>query len=131
MTPAPATPFARFELGRVVATPGAVALAEREGLDLPGLAAQHAAGDWGEVDAEDRAANEAALEHGTRVLSAYGAPPSRLWIITDGLTDACPACWAGIGVCEPDAGSWQGGMHFRDDLPPRRQTTTILLPEEY
>ena len=47
--------------------------------------ARHWVGDWGEVDDEDKQANEDALKHGTRLLSAYTHEPSgeRIWIITE------------------------------------------------
>ena len=71
----------RFPLGRLVVTPGTLdALDIRQAL---GLIGRHVAGDWGELDAEDRAANEAALVHGTRLLSAYTVDQARVWIITE------------------------------------------------
>jgi hypothetical protein len=40
--------------------------------------------DWGEVDAEDRRANEAALRYGTRILSAYTTRRgARVWVISE------------------------------------------------
>jgi len=71
-----------FELGRIVATPGALeVLAPEETLVL---LRRHAAGDWGEVDAHDRRANNRALKDGTRILSAYvSASGERVWIITE------------------------------------------------
>ena len=69
-----------FGLGQVVATPGALGL----GIDLLRYLRRHAAGDWGDLDVEDRAANERALKDGTRVFSAYHLPSGgRLWIITE------------------------------------------------
>ncbi len=60
---------ALFELGVVVATPGALeVLAPEETLDL---LRRHQGGDWGELDANDRRANNRALKDGTRLLSAY------------------------------------------------------------
>jgi hypothetical protein len=56
---------------------------------LPSLApaeflARHRTGDWGEVDARDRAANDQALREGSRLLSAYRtARGVGLWIITE------------------------------------------------
>ena len=74
----------RFSLGRLVATPGALtALAAAGTSPLPYLT-RHAAGDWGDVDAEDWAANDRALASGERLLSAYALPGGeRLWIITE------------------------------------------------
>jgi len=94
---------ARFELGQVVATPGASAL---DGELLSRCLMRHAAGDWGVCCAEDRAENDRSLVDGCRVLSAYPIDESKpseghgdntLWIIT-----------------EAD-----------------RSSTTLLLPEEY
>lgn len=45
---------------------------------------EHARGDWGELDAEDRAANDRALKDGTRLLSAYHTKAgTKFWIITE------------------------------------------------
>ena len=45
---------------------------------------RHMAGDWGEVDAEDKAANDLALMDGSRLLSAYTTTKGqKLWIITE------------------------------------------------
>jgi hypothetical protein len=108
--------MARFALGRVFATPGALALLEkirdtgkpysvqvaaqddaRMSVALPFLR-RHVGGDWGDLGAEDWKANDEAVTSGGRLLSAYvvGAG-EQLWIIT-----------------EAD-----------------RSSTTILLPEEY
>lgn len=92
----------RFPLGRVLATPGALhalAVAEanrghgarRTGAESPAsdslvasLITRHVSGDWGQLDAEDREANEQALVYGARLLSAYElATGERVWIITE------------------------------------------------
>jgi hypothetical protein len=53
-------------------------------LDASRALARHGACDWGELDAEDRRANETALREGTRLLSAYtAANGTRFWIITE------------------------------------------------
>ncbi len=71
-----------FELGRIVATPGALdALAPEEPLVL---LQRHQSGDWGEVDGHDQRANNRALKDGTRVLSSYTLPGGRkVWILTE------------------------------------------------
>jgi hypothetical protein len=124
-------PTKKFELGRVVATPGAIELAEEKGISLTHLLALHVIGEWGNLDAHDKRMNEQALKDGSRLLSSYGENGDKLYVITDAATDVCPACWAGIGTCEPDKGSHLHGQHFRDDLPPRRVSTTVLKPSEY
>lgn len=80
--PEPGRPL--FPLGRVVATPGALAaLAAHPGL-VPRLLGRHARGDWGEVDRADARANAAAVRDGGRILSAYATPAGdRLWVITE------------------------------------------------
>jgi excisionase family DNA binding protein len=116
-------------LGRVVATPGALPLAEEQGVSITSLLRRHAAGDWGDVDAHDKRVNDEALANGSRILSSYGkGTPAHLWIITEAATDACPACTAGVGTCEPDKGEWHARMHFRTDLPGVRLSTTVLRP---
>jgi hypothetical protein len=74
----------RFALGRLTATPGALAALEHAGANPAVYLARHAACDWGDVDAEDRAANDRALVDGARLLSAYGLPDgTTIWVITE------------------------------------------------
>ncbi|MCU0633474.1 MAG: hypothetical protein MUE41_01270 [Gemmatimonadaceae bacterium] len=78
----PVTPV--VPLGRVVATPGALETLAMTGTDPRSLLARHVTGDWGDLDPDDRAANETALVTGARLLSAYDLPNGeRLWIITE------------------------------------------------
>jgi len=74
-----------FELGRVVATPGALRVFQDTNADICAYIRRHHFGDWGDLDLEDQEANTAALVHGTRILSAYKVPPSdeKIWIITE------------------------------------------------
>ena len=74
-----------FDLGKVVATPGALG-ALRDGLTAPApLLDRHQRGDWGDLDAHDRAVNRQALLAGERLLSSYLLPESneKIWIITE------------------------------------------------
>jgi hypothetical protein len=73
-----------FSLGRLVATPGALAaLAAAGTTPLPYLT-RHAAGDWGDVDDHDQRANDRDLRHGERLVSVYTLPSgTRVWIITE------------------------------------------------
>jgi hypothetical protein len=64
----------RFPLGRLVATPGALAALERAGANPVRYLACHATCDWGDVDTADWAANDRALVDGERLLSAYVLP---------------------------------------------------------
>ena len=45
---------------------------------------RHASGDWGDLDADDRRANEDALKNGARLLSSYKTTAgTKFWIITE------------------------------------------------
>ncbi len=73
-----------FPLGRLVATPGALALIRHAGERLlPTLLERHRSGDWGEVPAEDVRENEVSVRHGFRIISSYWVAGERLWIITE------------------------------------------------
>ena len=71
-----------FEIGQLVATPGAMAvLAPEEALTLLN---RHVAGDWGDVPPEDASENEFSVEHGFRLVSSYeAASGATVWIITE------------------------------------------------
>ena len=71
-----------FQPGQIVATPGALSLAER-GVDLLECLQRHLNGDWGDLCGEDKAENEFSLKHGFRLLSAYNTHLGKLWIITE------------------------------------------------
>ena len=74
----------RFPLGMVVATPGALEALEASGQSPAKFIGRHVSGDWGEMDAEDCATNEAALKFGSRIMSAYRTSDgTKLWIITE------------------------------------------------
>lgn len=75
-------PVARFRLGRIVTTPNAQSRLSQEDI-LRGIQ-RHQAGDWGDVDAKDRAANDRALIEGSRLLSAYRSSAGvTFWLITE------------------------------------------------
>ena len=73
----------RHNLGRVVAT-AAVAAAVPHDL-ITALLDRHATGDWGDLDADDKAANDQAARSGEgRLFSSHGtAEHGKLWIITN------------------------------------------------
>jgi hypothetical protein len=74
----------RFPLGQVLATPGALEALEASGETIHKFLARHASGDWGDIDQEDKDANERSLLDGSRLLSAYRtAKGEKLWIITE------------------------------------------------
>lgn len=88
-----------FPLGQVVATPGALELLARYGVEPRTLLARHQSGDWGQLSRDDACANDDAVKHGDRILSAYvlplvpaGVPEEqasedaqvdRLWVISE------------------------------------------------
>ena len=71
-----------FQSGKIVATSGVLALAER-GIDLLEYLQRHLNGDWGDLCDEDKVENLLSLKHGLRLLSAYNTPFGVLWIITE------------------------------------------------
>jgi len=77
----------RFELGEIVATPQALELLTEGGIDPLQLLQRHGNGDWGDLDDEDKAANEEALMSGARLFSAYEFSNGKLWIITEATND--------------------------------------------
>ena len=73
-----------FELGQIVATPGALAALKKAGQQPGEFLTRHVHREWGDLDEEDRKENEYSLEHGFRLLSAYKTNTGdRLWIITE------------------------------------------------
>lgn len=74
---------AKFQLGQIVATPGAIELVRRKNLALNTFILRHVTGDWGDIGAEDKATNDEAVEHGYQIHSAYNVGPGRIWIITE------------------------------------------------
>jgi len=78
-----------FNLGGIVATPGAIDLLGRTGTTAVSLLIRHQCGDWGIVCPADRKSNDLAVSEGARILSVYalGAGAEKIWIITD--ADRC------------------------------------------
>jgi hypothetical protein len=94
---------AKFPLGQVAATPGAIEAMQESGQTPGFFLGRHAAGDWGEVDAEDWRLNDQAVRDGSRVLSAYQTLKGKtLWVITEAA-----------------------------DAAGNRAATTLLVPDEY
>lgn len=78
---------ARFELGALVATPAALEKLE-VGDDVGMIAAlrlvrRHVTGDFGQLEEDDREANETAIAHGYRIMSVYDLPCGTFWVITE------------------------------------------------
>ena len=96
----------KFDTGQVVLTQGVNALAEENeafAKFIQDSFLRHIHQDWGDVDPDDKATNDAAIRDGERVLSAYNDDRfpkngiSTLWIVTE----------------------WD------------RSVTTVLFPDEY
>ena len=61
-----------FELGQIVATPGALAALKKAGQQPGEFLTRHVNREWGDLSDDDRKENDYSLEHGFRLLSAYG-----------------------------------------------------------
>jgi hypothetical protein len=73
-----------FDLGALVATPGALDALSEAGVAPRQLVRRHASGDWGELNPHDRRENEYSLKHGFRLLSSYPlGTGEKVWIITE------------------------------------------------
>ena len=93
---------ARFPLGQIVATPGALELLQETGFSAAALLARHLQNDWGDLCKDDAALNAMALTDGSRIMSVYrlvdaeklkATPRSKradlptVWVITDGTNE--------------------------------------------
>jgi hypothetical protein len=75
-------PVPRFPVGRLMITPAAAQVVPAD--EAAKALRRHASGDWGNVDSEDWAANDAALRHGTRLVSSYTTQDKTIfWVITE------------------------------------------------
>lgn len=85
ITPAmPGTSRHLFELGKLVATNGALDAIRVARTSVLELVVRHVTGDWGDLDEHDKAENRSALDHGERVVSVYQLTPSiRIYVITE------------------------------------------------
>ncbi len=72
-----------FKLGQVVATPAALAHCERYSINPLLLLGRHTGGDWGDLEANDVAANVHAIQHDERILSAYVLHGEKFYVITE------------------------------------------------
>ncbi|MBX9584953.1 MAG: hypothetical protein K2X87_32005 [Gemmataceae bacterium] len=95
-------PRPKFEMGKPLATPGALEALAAASQTTGELLARHLSADWGDLDPEDVAANDDALIDGSRIFSAYTLRTGvKIWVITEAADDG------------------------------RRAATTLILPEEY
>ncbi len=92
-----------FSLGQTLATPGALKACREAGQDPSDLFRRHSLGDWGELCDDDKLANDADVEDGGQLLSVYELSTGEtVWVISDPVASG------------------------QD-----RQTTTLLLPDDY
>ena len=92
-----------FELGQTLITPNALDFCEANpGVDIPKLLERHQSGDWGDMSAHDKKQNNAAVQNGARIFSAYRFQTGRIWIVTEAMGD-----------------------------DGKRASTCVLLPEDY
>lgn len=79
----------KFNHGQVVVTRAVRALMEEDEafqIFVNDSLNRHLSGDWGDLEDEDKASNEMALEHGDRIFSAYTTDlcaEKKIWIITE------------------------------------------------
>jgi hypothetical protein len=106
------TNSARFTVGQLAATPGALALLEQHNIGVAALVNRHIHGSWGDICADDAHTNELAIEHGNRVMSVYRlVDAQRLALTPVAKRNDLPTVWV---ITESD-----------------RSVTTLLLPSEY
>ena len=115
---APTTPTiiysntARFPLGQIVATPGALELLQETGFSAAALISRHSQGIWGDLCDEDREENEFAVTRRLRILSCYRlVDAERLAATPLDKRSALPTIWI---ISEAD-----------------RSVTTLLRPSDY
>ena len=116
--PAPTTPTiiysnnARFPLGQIVATPGALELLQETGFSAAALISRHVHGDWGDLCEEDRTENEFSVTRRLRILSCYRlVDAARLAATPTDKRSSLPTLWI---ITEAD-----------------RSVTTLLRPSDY
>lgn len=79
---APSRPGLPVTLGRLVATPAALAALTRD--DILTAVGRHASGDWGDCCPEDAAENDFALDKRLRLFSVYHSSGGvKFWVITE------------------------------------------------
>jgi hypothetical protein len=75
---------ARFPLGRLFLTPGAIEALEESGQQPFEFLHRHQSGDWGDLGKEDKRENEFSVTRALRILSKYHtARGEALYVITE------------------------------------------------
>lgn len=74
-----------FQLGQLVATPGAIQLMQDTNTTSWSLFSRHMNGDWGCVCKDDAKANNDSIKDGLRILSVYKLGPyqTKVYVITE------------------------------------------------
>jgi hypothetical protein len=74
----------KFATGTIVSTPGAIEVMQRTDTDPASLLSRRQQGDWGELDPQDAAANDLAVNDEGRLLSVCVlSDQARVWLITE------------------------------------------------
>lgn len=82
MTDARSPKVREVRLGAIVITRNALSVLSHE--DVLAALGRHVQGDWGDLDREDKVANDRALAEDGRLLSSYrSANGVKFWIITE------------------------------------------------
>ena len=103
---------AKFPLGQIVATPGALELLQETGFSAAALCRRHLQCDWGDLCEEDRSENDLAVTRRLRILSCYRlVDAERLAATPRDKRSSLPTLWI---ITEAD-----------------RSVTTLLLPSDY
>ena len=108
---------ARFSMGQIVATPGALQLLQETGFSAAALLARHLQYDWGDLCKDDAALNAMALTDGSRIMSVYRlVDAEKLKTTPRSKRDDFPTVWVITDATN------EGG---------KREYTTLLLPGDY
>lgn len=75
--------YCLFKPIELVATPGALGVLERAGVEPVSLFLRHVCGDWGEMTPEEERENVIALFTGQRVYSVFNVDGQDVWYVTD------------------------------------------------
>ena len=103
---------AKFPLGQIVATPGALELLQKTGFSAAALISRHMHADWGDLCDEVRAENEFAVSRRLRILSCYRLVDAERLAATP--RDKRPVLPTLLAITEAD-----------------RSVTTLLRPSDY
>lgn len=73
----------KFELGQIYLTKGIQEYFSGDFVLVAQLVFMHGMGEWGDLDPEDRKANEDAITNGERIVSVYHTQDEKIYIITE------------------------------------------------